>query len=131
MSLLSLDQDVNVLGCPLSLSPEQMEAPMQFRRRNSSGSSTETDDSDSEGTIDIDDLDDEEQFIGFPLRRMDGDPEDDDEDDRLTALYEACMTARLESNHDTDDTSSDTTDTSSVAWDEMQVPSYLPVPILI
>ncbi|KAF9070828.1 hypothetical protein BDP27DRAFT_1401770 [Rhodocollybia butyracea] len=120
MSLLSLDQDVNVLGCPLSLSPERMEAPGQFHRRNSSGSGTEIGgDSDSEGTIDIDDLDDEEQLIGFPLRRMDGDPEDDNEDDRLTALYEACMTARLESNHDSEDTSSDTTDTSSVAWDEI------------
>ncbi|KAJ3988825.1 hypothetical protein F5890DRAFT_1489372 [Lentinula detonsa] len=124
----------SILDCPITLSPDRMALG---HRRNASTGSVYSDDSDD--TINISDLDDDDcdiegQTIGFPLQRMvqyetlssgssQGDGEEnqseDDDDDRLAALYRACTAARLESNHDAEDAGSDSSDTSSVAWDDV------------
>lgn len=107
----------SVLGRPISRSPDHM-APSPLHRNRSSA--TQSDDSDD--TIEISDLDEEEGlYMGFPLQRMgsnlvEGNDQEDD-DDRLTALYTACLAARLESNHD--DAESEASDTSSLAWDDL------------
>ncbi|KAJ3843538.1 hypothetical protein F5878DRAFT_604428 [Lentinula raphanica] len=122
-------------GGPITLSPDRMALG---HRRNLSTGSISSDDSDD--TIDLTDLDDDsERTIGFPLQRMipydilsptssqttsDGEEnqgEDaNEDDDDLTALYKACMTARLESHHSAEDADSDSdSETSSVAWDDV------------
>ncbi|KAJ4483694.1 hypothetical protein J3R30DRAFT_3450867 [Lentinula aciculospora] len=123
----------SVLGRPITLSPDRMAIG---HRRNTSTGSVYSDDSDD--TIDISDFDNdndcEGQMIGFPLARMiqydslpserdsvseDEENESEGDDNELAALYRACMAARLESNHNSEDAGSESSDTSSVAWDNV------------
>ncbi|KAF5388827.1 hypothetical protein D9757_005627 [Collybiopsis confluens] len=97
----------------------------------------------SEDAIDIDI---ESYCDGIPLERMnhivsgssnliesdESGSDEEEEHDRLTALYQACLTARLESSdhHDhtldgSSDSESDTSETSSIAWDEVDLESLV------
>ncbi|KAJ4493880.1 hypothetical protein C8J55DRAFT_500068 [Lentinula edodes] len=121
----------SILGCPITLSPDRM---VLGHRRNSSTGSLYSDDTDD--TIDISDLEDDVGvgLIGFPLQRMaeyntspSGSSGREDEEnvsefedyEELTALYDACMTARLETNQNADDGGSDSSGTSSIGWDDV------------
>ncbi|KIK68946.1 hypothetical protein GYMLUDRAFT_53464 [Collybiopsis luxurians FD-317 M1] len=133
--------NVFVLNRPLSLSPEPVYTDFH---RNISDATICSDDSDD--TIDIE-SDGNLDSMGCPLRRMNqtspwssrsesevSEDSDDEHDDRLSALYQACLTARLESSdhhdHERDpndalDSCSDTSETSSIAWDEVDFESLV------
>lgn len=126
----------SILGCQITLSPDRM--VLGHRRNPSTGSLYSDDSDDTDDTIDISDLDDDDGvgLIGFPLQRMaqystspSGNSRREDEeseseyedDDELTALYNACMAARLETNQNADDGRSDSSGTSSIGWDDVYV----------
>lgn len=103
----------SILGRPTTLSPD----PIVPHHMNMSSLTLSSDDSDE--TLEISDLDEEGLHMGFPLQRMESIQveEEENDDDRLTALYRACIAARLESNYE--DANSEGSETSSLVWDDV------------